>query len=425
MGSKIKAIRARETFAERGHFRAGRGYFTALQVTVLTEDGAHGTATPMPGVSTGKYEAAFLFDGGERWFGGGVLKAANNVNKIIAPKLKGMDVTEQRTIDDVMIKLDGTPNKSRLGANSIAGVSLAVLKAAAHSSGLPLYRYIGGVNACTLPCPIMGCGTAGTYRDPGKTRLYKPSYEYAAFGAKNFSDAMYIGRLAQIELSKIIQKRYGGDHVMRYRWNVLSAVKKHDREALEAMTEAIENAGYKGKVGIFIDCAAGCYYEAEKGRYVGLFSEGEKTREDIIDLYKDFVANFPIVVLEDPLFEDDFEGHAILTKELGIEIAGDDLFVTNPKHLLKGIDMGAANAMVLKVPQVGTFSEAMDAVHLAQRNGYGVDPCDSRGAGQAVGDFAVGLNTGQVRGGSARLLEIEEELGSSAKFLGRASFKTC
>jgi len=365
----------------------------------------------------GKHEAAFLLDGGDRWFGQGVLKAANNVNMIIAPKLKGMDATEQKVIDDLMIELDGTPNKSRLGANAIVGVSLAVLKAAANSSGLSLYRYVGGVNACTLPCPIIGCGIAGTYRDPGKTRIAKPSFEYAAFGAKTFSDAVYVSRLVQRELEGIMKKRCG----FHRGGDVLSVV-KDDREALNAMTEAIENAGYKGRIGIFLDCAAGCYYEGEIDRYVGLFSEGNKSREEMIELYKDFAANYPLVVLEDPLHEDDFEGHAILRKELGIEIVGDDLFTTNPKRLQKGIEMGAANAMVLKVPQVGTVSEAMDAVDLAQRSGYGVGPCGSRGDPSA--DLAVGLNTGQARADLNRLLEIEEELGSSARFLGRESFKT-
>ncbi|UCD72806.1 MAG: phosphopyruvate hydratase [Candidatus Bathyarchaeota archaeon] len=409
METEIKSIAAVETFSRRG--------YVTLQVTVITEDGTSGTHTPTSGISIGAYEAAFLLDGGERWFGRGALKAVRNVNTIIGPRLKGMDVMEQRRIDKAMIELDGTPDKSRLGANAIIGVSLAVLKAAAKSRNLPLYRHIGGVDAVTLPCPIIGLGTAGTYRDPGKTRLYKPSFEYTAYGAESFSDAVYITRIVQNRLEEIIRGRYGF-----YRGtNILSKV-QDDREALEAMTEAIDETGHKGKVGIFVDCAAGCYYEHEKDRYVGLFYKGEKTREDMIELYKDFVSSYPFVVLEDPLHEDDFEGHAILRKELGIEIVGDDLFTTNPDRLKKGIEMKAANAMVLKIPQIGTYSEAMDAVGLAQRNGYGVGPCGSRGDPSA--DLAVGLNTGQVRGDLNRILEIERELGSSARFLGRRSFKT-
>ena len=409
MGSKIKTVKAKEVYSPRG--------YVTLQVTVQTEDGTRGTHSPAPGVSTGDYEATFLLDGGDRWLGHGVQKAVDNVNAVIGPELVGFDVTDQRAVDDAMIALDGTPNKSRLGANAIVGVSLAVLKVAANASSLPLYRYVGGVDACTLPCPIIGCGTAGTYRDPGETRLFKPSFEYVAFGARTFSDAVHISRIIQNELERSMKKRYGF-----YRGgNILSMV-KNDRDALAAMTQAIDSTGYTGKVGIFIDCAAGCYHEANRDKYVGLFSDDEKTREEMIELYRSLVSDYPIIVLEDPLREDDFDGHATLVKELGIEVVGDDLFVTNPTRLQKGIEAGAGNAMVLKIPQVGTVSEAMDAAELAQRSGYGVGPCASRG--DPSSDLAVALNTGQVRGDLNRLLEIEEELGSSGKFLGRASFKT-
>jgi len=202
--------------------------------------------------------------------------------------------------------------------------------------------------------------------------------------------------------------------------NVLSGV-QDDRDALAAMTYAIETAGYLGKVGIFIDCAAGCYYEPKENRYVGLFSSGKRTRSELIELYIEFVKDYPIVVLEDPFHEDDYQGHAILRRESGIEIVGDDLFVTNPERLQKGIELGAANSMVLKIPQIGTVSEAVDVAHLAQSNGYGVGPCGSRGDPSA--DFAVGLNTGQMRGNLNRILQIERELGNAAKFLGRNSFK--
>jgi enolase len=410
MGKTIKSIVAEEIFAEhRGH--------VALRVVVTTEDGAQGIHVPVMGVSTGQYEASFLFDGGARWFGRGLLQAVEHVNAVIAPQLEGMKVTHQRAIDEAMIELDGTLNKSRLGANAIAGVSIAVLKAAAHSSRLPLYRYIGGVDACTLPCPIIGCGTAGTYRDPGQTRLYKPSFEYAAFGATTFSHAVYVTRCVQAALEKIMRKR----HRLQRGRSPLSGV-QDDREALQAMTEAIDSAGYTGKVGIFIDCAAGCYYEPDKETYVGLFSKSERTRQDLMELYKDFIATYPIVVLEDPFHEDDFQGHALLRREVNIEIVGDDLFVTNPRRLQQGIEVGAANAMVVKIPQIGTVSEAMDAAQLAQSHGYGVGPCSSRGDPSA--DFAVGLNTGQMRGNLNRALQIERELGDSAKFRGRDSFKS-
>lgn len=374
---------------------------------------------PSSGISVGQYEAAFLWDGGDRWFGRGVLKAVENVQTIIAPKLAGMDVTQQGLIDNTLIKLDGTPDKSRLGANAVVGVSLAALKAAARSSGLPLYRYIGGVNACTLPCPRIGFGVAGTYRDPGETRLAKPSYELAAFDVKTFSESVYVAEIIRAELMELLKKRYGP---VVARGRSFLTVVKDDRDALEAITEAVENAGYKGKAGIVIDCAAGCYYEADKERYVGMFWDDEKTREDVIEMYKDFVATYPIISLEDPLHDDDFEGHATLTKELGIEIVGDDLFVTNPERLRKGIELGAANCMVLKIPQIGTVSEAMDAVQLMQRHDGAINPCASRGDPSA--ELAVGINAGQVRGNANVLLQIERELGSTAKFLGREAYKT-
>jgi enolase len=374
---------------------------------------------PSSGISVGQYEAAFLWDGGDRWFGRGVLKAVENVKTIIAPKLVGMDVTQQGLIDDTLIKLDGTPDKSRLGANAVVGVSIAALKAAARSSSLPLYKYIGGVNACTLPCPRIGFGVAGTYRDPGETRLAKPSYELAAFDVKTFSESVYVAEIVRAELMELLKKKYGP---VVARGRSFLTVVKDDRDALEAMTEAIENAGYKGKAGIVIDCAAGCYYEADKDRYVGMFWDDEKTREDMIEMYKDFVATYPIISLEDPLHEDDFEGHAILTKELRIEIVGDDLFVTDPERVCKGIEMGAANCMVLKIPQIGTVSEAMDAVQLMQRHDGAINPCGSRGDPSA--EIAVGINAGQVRGNANVLLRIERELGRTAKFLGRESYKT-
>lgn len=415
MSSTIKAIHAKEIYATRGH--------VGLHITVQTEGGIQGIATPMIGISVGKYEAKFLVDGGKRWFGRGVLKAVNNVNKIIAPALKNMDVTQQHTIDSALIQLDGTPDKSRLGANAIVGVSLASLMAAAKSSSAPLYRYLGGINARVLPCPIIGCGTAGTYRDPGKTRLYKPSFEFAAFGASSFSESVYLARLAEAELKTVISQQYGKETLRRQ--NILSVV-EDDRDALIAMTTAIDNIGYNGKIGIFIDCAAGCYYNIATDTYHGLFSNSTKTRDDLMELYDKFVTEYPVIVLEDPLHEDDFEGHALLTKELGIEIVGDDLFVSNSQRLKIGIEAGAANAMVLKIPQVGTVTEALEAVQLAQKNNYNVGPCASRGGAAYISDFAVGLNTGQVRNTSNlnRLLEIEHELGTTATFLGRASFQS-
>ena len=416
MGAKIRRVRAKEIMALRG--------LLSLQVVVETDDGARGVSTPESGVSTGTYEATFLLDGGARYNGLGVRKAAETVNTVIDPALKGVEVSDQGQIDRLMIELDGTPDKSRLGANSIVGVSLAALKAAAAGSGLSLYRYIGGANACTLPIPIVGIGTGGRYRDPGTSRWFKPSYEFAAFGAGSYQDAVYWSWRCAEEVKRLLQERYPDQYVPSYYSNNLAGIISEDRELLEIMTESIVNCGYEGKVGIYFDCAADCYFEQDIDRYVGLFSPGEKTRDELIALLKDFVVKYPIVSLEDPLHEEDFEGHALATQELGIEVVGDDLFTTNIERLKQGIAMGAANSMVLKITQVGTVSEALAACRLALANGINVHPCGSRGDRVSIGDFAVGLNAGQVRAADHnRLLLIEEELGPSAVWLGRAAYK--
>lgn len=416
MGVAIQSIKAREILGHRTP--------VLLEVTVVTEDGAVGAATPEAGVSTGTHEAVFVLDGGERYNGLGVRKAAENVNRIIAPALRGMDVTNQQEIDRLMIELDGTPNKSRLGGNAIVGVSLAALKAAANSTGLPLYRYVGGPGACVVPIPIVGIGTGGRYRDPGRSRWFKPSYEFAAYGAGSYADAIYWSWRCSDEVKRLLRARYPDKYSPAYRAMGLAGVIDHDRELLEIMTESIVRCGYEGKVGIYFDCAAACYYEEDIDRYVGLFSPGEKSRDDVIEVLKGFVETYPIVSLEDPLHEEDFEGHAIAARELGIEVVGDDLFTTNAERVKHGIAVGAANSMVLKITQVGTVSEALAACRLALSNGYNVHPCGSRGDGDSIGDFAIGLNAGQVRGGDRnRILAIEEELGRSAVWLGKAAYK--
>ena len=416
MGVKIVEVKAREILAQRG--------LLSLEVTVVADDGARGVSTPESGVSTGGHEAAFLLDGGERYNGLGVRKAAENVNTVIGPALAGMDVTAQGEIDRLMIELDGTPNKSRLGANAIVGVSLAALKAASNSSGLSLYRYIGGTGACTVPIPIVGIGTGGRYRDPGTSRWFKPSYEFAAYGAGSYSEAIYWSWRCSQEVKRMLRERYPVKYAPAYHGNSLAGVIEKDRDLLEIMTESIVQCGYEGKVGIYFDCAADCYYERDIDRYVGLFSPGEKTRDELIALLEDFVTSYPVVSLEDPLHENDFEGHAMATQALGIEVVGDDLFTTNVERLKQGIAAGAANSMVLKITQVGTVSEALAACRVALTHGYNVHPCGSRGDRHSVGDFGVGLNAGQIRAGDHnRLLAIEEELGGSAVWPGKAAYK--
>jgi len=416
MGARIESITAREIMAARGAL--------SLEVTVVADDGARGVSTPETGVSTGGHEAKFLLDGGERYGGLGVREAARRVCDVIGPALKGVDVTAQGEIDQLMIDLDGTPDKSNLGANSIVGVSLAALKAAADSAGLPLYRYIGGAAACTLPIPIVGIGTGGRYRDPGTSRWFKPSYEFAAYDAGSYSEAIHWSWQCSQAVRRLLRERYPDTYAPTYHSMSLAGVIADDRELLDVMTESIVRSGYEGRVGIYFDCAADCYYEKETGRYVGLFSKGERTRDEMIQLYKSFVDTYPILSLEDVLHENDFEGHATATEELGIEIVGDDLFTTNIERLKQGIAAGAANSMVLKITQVGSVTEALAACRTAVANGYNVHPCGSRGDNDSIGDFAVGLNTGQVRATAHnRLLTIEEELGRSAVWPGKAAYK--
>jgi enolase len=402
---------------------AQRGVLS-LEVTVTADDGAVGISTPETGVSTGTHEAKFLLDGGDRYGGLGVRRAAETVTRVIGPQLAGMEVTDQLGIDQAMIELDGTPNKARLGANSIVGVSLAVIKAAAASCGLSLFRYIGGANACTLPIPIVGIGAGGRYRDPGNSRWFKPSYEFCAYGAGSYSLALEMSWRCAEEVKKLLKAKYPEKYNPSYRNTGLAGVINDDRELLEIMSESIQRCGYEGEVGLYFDCAADVYYEKDIDRYVGIFSPGEKSRDELISLLLDYVKTYPIVSLEDPLREDDFEGIAIATKELGIEIVGDDLFTTNANRLRRGIAAGAANSMVLKITQVGSVSEALAACRLALANGYNVHPCGSRGDNDSIGDFAVGLNAGQIRAsGHNRMLAIEDELGSNAVWLGKAAYK--
>ncbi len=415
MPAKISKVHAREIQANRA--------LVALRVTVEADDGSVGVSTPETGVSTGTYEAKFLLDGGERYHGLGVRKAAEVVNKVIGPALLGIDVTAQGEIDQAMIELDGTPDKNRLGANSIVGVSLAAIKAGAASTGQGLYRYIGGANAVTIPVPILGIGTGGRYRDPGTSRWFKPSYEFVPYGAGSFENALYMSWRCAEETKRILKERFP-NFAPQYKNIALAGVIDDDRQLLDVMTTAINNCGFEGQVGLYFDCAADCYYEADIDKYVGEFMPGERTREEQIALLKSYVDEFPIVSLEDPLREEDFEGIAMATEELGIEVVGDDLFTTNIERVKQGVAAGAAQSMVLKITQVGTVSEALKACRYCYDHGYNVHPCGSRGDLDSIGDFAVGLNTGQIRGADYnRLLDIEAELGEAAVWPGKSAYK--
>jgi len=419
-GALIESISAREVFSERGH--------PGIETAVTTRDGSRGVAMVTAGVSVGKHEVQFAHDGGERWDGLGVMKAVSNVQDIIAPALKGMNASRQREIDGALLELDGTPTKSRLGGNATASVSAAVLKAAAASQDIPLYQHIGGVNACILPTPGV-ISLVGSDRYGGGERAGgKPSHSFICHGFETYSDASYACWQVRRSWRKLLRKRFNLTFIGPIYQLVPPGTVQHDRELWDLMIEAIADAGLEGKVGIQVDIAAGCYYDGEKDRFVGLFSKEDKTRDDLITLYKDAVANYPFVIMEDPLDEDDYEGHAILARELGIEVVGDDLFTTNVERFQKGIEAGACNAILLKVNQIGTISEAFDVVQLAYKSGYGVMPCSSRGEGPDIADYAVGLGTGHVRESGLdptanRLLQIELELGNRARFLGKAGLK--
>ena len=420
-GSTIVSVAARQVFSDRGH--------PGVEATVKTPNGAAGVAVCTAGVSVGEHEVQFAYDGGPKWRGKGVQRAVDNINKLVAPALVGMDASKQLEVDEAILNLGGTGAKLRLGGNATGAVSAAVLKAGAASLGIPLYQHIGGVTAFTLPVPgvinLVGSDRYGAGQRSGG----KPSYSFMAYGFRAFSEASYACWDVSTEWGEVLHKRLSiPKHSVIGAPIVGPGLVKHDREIWDLMVETIARLGYEGKVGIQVDVAAGTYYEKDIDRFVGLFSAENKTKDDLIRLYQDMAANYPFVILEDPLDENDYEGHAAVTRALDIQVVGDDLFTTNPERVQQGIEAGAANTVLLKVYQIGTISEAFDMVQLAYRNGYGVMPCSSRGEGADIADYCVGLNCGSVRESATgacgnRFLQIEAELGNRAMFLGRKGLK--
>jgi enolase len=420
-GRAIQSVSARQVYSDRGH--------PGIEAAVKTENGATGVAICTAGISVGQHEVQFAYDGGPKWRGRGVQKAVDNVNQVISPALKGLDAAKQLEIDDRMLNLGGSDAKLRLGGNAIAAVSAAALKAGAASLGIPLYQHIGGANARTLPVPgeisFVGSDRYGS----GKRSGGKPTYSFTAYGFDTFSDASYAIWDLSTEWRNVLNKKFGIPNVSRTSHPVIPAgLIRHDREMWDLMTETLIKMGYEGKVGFQVDVAAATYYDKDRDRFAGLFSAKDKSREDLMEGYRKMVKDYPFIILEDPLDEDDYEGHAILTRELRIQIVGDDLFTTNTERLQRGIDAGAANTVLLKVNQIGTITEAFDMVQMAYREGYGVMPCDSRGEGADIADYSVGLNCGTIRESATgprgnRLLQIEAELGKRAVFLGRKGLK--
>jgi enolase len=422
-GSKIASIKAREIFTQRGH--------PGIEAVVVTENGGKGVAVAVAGTSIGEHEIQFVYDGGERFGGKGVLKAVSNVQDIIAPALKGEDTANQRRIDEMMLELDGTPYKTRLGGNATAAVSGAVLKAAASSLNIPLYQHIGGKDARVLPTPDCPAVRGSTRYGGGRNSGGKPTYTFLCYGYKSFAEASYAGWQVTSALQKLLRQKFQLNAVgsAMFEFTVLQeGLVENDYQVWDMMVEAIKTSGNEGKIGFQFDMAASTYFNKKKGVYEGIFSREDKTKNDMIDFYKDMVARYPLCILEDPLDENDYEGHAVLTKELGINVIGDDLFTTSSDRLKHGIEVGACNTMLLKVNQIGTVTEAFDAIQVAYKNGYAVAPCASRGEGEAIADYGVGLNSGIMSGGGLgnivnRFLQIESELGDRAEFPGKDGLK--
>ena len=414
----ITGMKAREIIDCRGT--------PTVQVDVWVNGALHGRADVPSGRSTGSYEAYEMRDGGSRYGGFGVSRAVENVNTIIAPAFLDKDVTEQRAIDMALITLDGTRNKERLGANAVLGVSLAVARAAASALGIPLYRYLNS-EAHVLPVPMMNLVNGGKL---SSNDLCFQEFIMMPVGAESFSEALRITAEVNAILRPMTAERYGklainvGDE-----GGVVPPIVSV-REALDLLSEAVHRSGYEEKIVYALDCAATHLYDSKKGTYE--FEGVDLTRDQTIQFFKDLVADYPIVSIEDPLQEDDFEGFAELTAAVDIQIVGDDLFVTNKERLAQGIAMGAANSVLWKVNQIGTLTEAMETATMAFRNAYGV--CVSERSGETedpmIADLVVALNGGQIKTGAPvrsertakynRLLQIEEELGSAATYAGKA-----
>jgi len=422
--SQIVNITARQILDSRGN--------PTIEVDVFTSNGVMGRAAVPSGASTGIHEACELRDGDKAIYNGkGVLKAVQNVNKVLAEELKGFFVTEQNEIDAKMLELDGTPNKSNLGANAILGVSLAVANAAAQESSSYLFRYVGGVNANTLPIPMMNIINGGSHAD---NSIDFQEFMIMPVGAPSFSEGLRMGAEIFHSLSSVLKK--GG-----YSTNVgdeggFAPNLKSNEEAITVILQAIEKAGYKPGQDVFIalDPASSEYYLTDEGVYHLKKSTGEKlTSAQMVDYWKTWTDKYPIISIEDGMAEDDWNGWKLMTDVMGkkVQLVGDDLFVTNTKRLQMGIDKGVANSILVKVNQIGTLTETIDAVNLAYRNSYTAVMSHRSGETEdtTIADLAVALNTGLIKTGSAsrtdriakynQLLRIEEILGSSARYLGK------
>src|SRR5664279_4771015 len=419
--TQIELIIAREILDSRGN--------PTVEADVILESGARGRAAVPSGASTGEHEAVELRDGDKaRYVGKGVLKAVDNVNELIAPELEGMDASDQRELDTAMCELDGTANKSKLGANAILAVSMAASRAMADHLGIELYQYLGGFTASLLPTPMMNILNGGAHAD---SNVDFQEFMVMPVGAPSFSEALRWG-VETFHVLKGVLKKRGYNTAVGDEGGFAPSVKSNV-EAIEVVLEAISKAGYKpgDEIAIALDPAASEFFQ--DGKYVFKKSDkSAKTSDEMVAFWAKWVKDYPIVSLEDGLAENDWEGWALLTKELGgqIQLVGDDIFVTNIEIFAKGIEKGIANSILIKLNQIGTVSETLDAIDLARRNGY--TSVISHRSGETedtfIADLAVATGAGQIKTGSAsrtdriakynQLLRIEEELGSGARFLG-------
>ena len=419
----IEAVAAREILDSRGN--------PTVEVEVMLDDGTEGRAAVPSGASTGAFEAVELRDGADRYGGKGVTKAVEAVIDRIGPALidLAVDATEQRLVDATMIDLDGTPDKSGLGANAILGVSLAIAKAAAASSGLPLFRYVGGPSAHLLPVPMMNILNGGAHAD---TNVDIQEFMIAPIGASTFADSLRWGAEVYHSLKSVLKARGLSTGVGDEGGFAPSL--PTNRDALDLIAEAIQKAGFTvgEDIALALDVASTEFFS--NGAYT--FEGASKSASELIDYYADLVASYPIVSIEDPLAEDDWDGWKEITAKLGakVQLVGDDLFVTNPERLARGIAADAANALLVKVNQIGTLTETLDAVDLAHRSGYKTMMSHRSGETEdtTIADLAVAVGSGQIKTGAParservakynQLLRIEEELDDAARYAGRGAF---
>ena len=423
----ILDIFAREILDSRGN--------PTIEVDVILESGILGRAAVPSGASTGEHEAVELRDDDPaRYLGKGVQNAVINVNEIIAKELAGYDATEQVLLDKIMIDLDGTANKEKLGANAILGVSMAAAKAAAESIGLPLYQYLGGVNAKVLPVPMMNILNGGSHAD---NNVDLQEFMVVPAGASSFKEALRMGAEVFHNLKKVLTNK-GYNTAVGDEGGFAPDLKSNE-EAIEVILEAINNAGYKAGSDIFLalDPASSEFFDKQKNKYILASEKRELTPKEMVDYYSELVNKYPIISIEDGMAEDDWDGWKIHTDKLGdkIQIVGDDLFVTNTERLKRGIDEGIANSILIKVNQIGTLTETFDAIEMAHKAGYTAMISHRSGETEdnTIADLVVATNAGQIKTGSAsrsdriskynQLLRIEESLDEMAIFRGVSAFK--